>query len=83
MRNIARYVGQAELSPAIQGTARQARPMPPPAYPIALGEFRLEADQPLWFGESEELMDNDALWVGGSRNAVPLWQRGCLYELHH
>lgn len=35
-----------------------------PAF-IALGEFRPDADQPIWFSESKELMDNDELWVDG------------------
>lgn len=36
-----------------------------PAF-IALGEFRPGADQPIWFSESKELMDNDELWVDGT-----------------
>ena len=34
-----------------------------PAF-IALGEFRPEADQPLWFSESKQLMDNDGVPIG-------------------
>jgi len=33
---------------------------------IALGEFRPDADQPIWFSESKELMDNNELWVDGT-----------------
>ncbi len=35
-----------------------------PAF-IALGEFKPDADQPIWFSESKELMDNDEIWVDG------------------
>jgi hypothetical protein len=34
-----------------------------PAF-IALGEFREEADQPVWFSESRQLMDNDGVPLG-------------------
>jgi hypothetical protein len=34
-----------------------------PAF-IALGEFRPGADQPIWFSESKQLMDNDGVGVG-------------------
>ena len=34
-----------------------------PAY-IALGDFRPEAEQPVWFSESKELMDNDGVGIG-------------------
>ncbi len=34
-----------------------------PAF-IALGEYRESADQPIWFSESKELMDNDGAGVG-------------------
>ena len=39
-----------------------------PAF-IALGEFRLKADQPLWFSESKELMDNGDVGVDGDPNS--------------
>ena len=35
-----------------------------PAF-IALGEFRPDADQPLWFSESRQLMDTDGMAVNG------------------
>jgi hypothetical protein len=34
-----------------------------PAY-IAVGEFRSEADQPVWFSESRELMTHDGVGIG-------------------
>ncbi len=34
-----------------------------PAF-IALGEFRPEAEQPIWFSESKQLMDNDGVGIG-------------------
>ena len=34
-----------------------------PAY-LALGEFRPNAEQPVWFSDSEELMDNDNVGLG-------------------
>jgi len=34
-----------------------------PAF-IALGEFRPGADQPIWFSESKQLMDNDGVGIG-------------------
>ena len=34
-----------------------------PAY-IALGEFRPDADQPIWFSDSKQLMDNDNVRLG-------------------
>jgi hypothetical protein len=34
-----------------------------PAF-IALGEFRRGAEQPIWFSESKELMDNDGVGIG-------------------
>ncbi|MBT7303485.1 MAG: exo-alpha-sialidase [Victivallales bacterium] len=34
-----------------------------PAY-LALGEFRPDADQPLWFSDSKLLMDNDGVRIG-------------------
>ncbi|MFP4249808.1 MAG: exo-alpha-sialidase [Armatimonadota bacterium] len=34
-----------------------------PAF-IALGEFREGADQPVWFSESKQLMDNDGVGIG-------------------
>ncbi len=34
-----------------------------PAF-IALGEFRPDADQPVWFSESKQLMDNDGVGIG-------------------
>jgi hypothetical protein len=34
-----------------------------PAF-IALGEFRPGADQPIWFSESKELMDNGGVGIG-------------------
>jgi hypothetical protein len=34
-----------------------------PAF-IALGEFRPEAEQPIWFSASKELMDNDGRGIG-------------------
>lgn len=37
-----------------------------PAF-IALGEFRPEADQPIWFSESKQLMDNDGIGPDGVR----------------
>jgi hypothetical protein len=38
-----------------------------PAY-LALGEFRPKADQPVWFSESKEFMDNGDVGVDGSKN---------------
>jgi hypothetical protein len=37
-----------------------------PAF-IALGEFRPRAEQPLWFSESRQLMDNDGVGIGPLR----------------
>ena len=37
-----------------------------PAY-IAVGEFRPEAEQPVWFGESRELMTHDGVGIGPRR----------------
>ncbi|MFP4499392.1 MAG: sialidase family protein [Candidatus Hydrogenedentota bacterium] len=34
-----------------------------PAF-IALGEYRPDAEQPIWFSESKELMDNDGVGIG-------------------
>lgn len=34
-----------------------------PAF-IALGEFREDADQPIWFSASKQLMDNDGVGIG-------------------
>ena len=34
-----------------------------PAF-IALGEFRPNAEQPIWFSESKQLMDNDGVGIG-------------------
>ena len=34
-----------------------------PAF-IALGEFRPDAEQPIWFSESRQLMDNDGVGIG-------------------
>ena len=34
-----------------------------PAF-IALGEYRPDAEQPIWFGESKQLMDNDGERIG-------------------
>jgi hypothetical protein len=34
-----------------------------PAF-IALGEFRPDAEQPIWFSESKQLMDNDGVGIG-------------------
>ena len=34
-----------------------------PAF-IALGEFRPKAEQPIWFSESKQLMDNDGVMIG-------------------
>lgn len=34
-----------------------------PAF-IALGEYRPNAEQPIWFSESKELMDNDGVGIG-------------------
>ena len=34
-----------------------------PAY-LALGEFRPDADQPIWFSESKQFMDNDSVGIG-------------------
>jgi hypothetical protein len=34
-----------------------------PAF-IALGEFRPGTEQPIWFSESKELMDNDGIGIG-------------------
>lgn len=39
-----------------------------PAY-IALAEFRPKAEQPLWFSESKELMDNGDVGVDGDPNS--------------
>ncbi len=50
--------GDIESKP--ENTSRPRRP----AY-IALAEFRPHADQPLWFSESKELMDNDGIAVDG------------------
>lgn len=35
-----------------------------PAF-IALGEYRPDAEQPIWFSDSKQLMDSDGLWVDG------------------
>jgi hypothetical protein len=43
----------------LEETTRNRRP----AY-IAVGEFRPQADQPLWFSESKVLMDNDGVGLG-------------------
>lgn len=44
-----------------------------PAY-VAVGEFRPEAEQPLWFSESRVLMDNDNVGVGPRQyNAVGIY----------
>jgi hypothetical protein len=37
-----------------------------PAF-IALGEFRPGTDQPIWFSQSKQLMDNDGIGVSGRR----------------
>jgi hypothetical protein len=37
-----------------------------PAF-IALGEFRPGADQPIWFSESKQLMDNDGIGPSGQK----------------
>ncbi|HSW46966.1 MAG TPA: alpha-L-fucosidase [Phycisphaerae bacterium] len=37
-----------------------------PAF-IALGEFRPNADQPIWFSESRQLMDNDGVGPDGTK----------------
>ncbi len=37
-----------------------------PAF-IALGEFRPDADQPIWFSESKQLMDTDGYGVNGEK----------------
>ena len=34
-----------------------------PAF-IALGEYRADAEQPIWFSESKQLMDNDGVGIG-------------------
>ena len=34
-----------------------------PAY-LAVGEFRPDADQPIWFSESKQFMDNDGVGIG-------------------
>lgn len=44
---------------AREETGRNRRP----AF-IALGEYRKGADQPIWFSESRQLMDNDGVGVG-------------------
>jgi hypothetical protein len=38
-----------------------------PAY-LALGEFRPKAEQPVWFSDSKEFMDNGDVGVDGSKN---------------
>jgi hypothetical protein len=50
--------GDIEVKP--EHTALPRRP----AF-IALGEFRPDADQPLWFSESKQLMDNDGIGEDG------------------
>ena len=50
--------GDIESKP--EGTHRPRRP----AF-IALAEFRPNADQPIWFSESKQLMDNDGIAVDG------------------
>ena len=42
-----------------EDTSRNRRP----AF-IALGEFRPSGDQPVWFSESKQLMDNDGVGIG-------------------
>lgn len=39
---------------------------------VALGEFRPNADQPIWFSESRLLMDNDGVSVGGPYQRIDL-----------
>jgi len=45
--------------------ARQTSGPRRPAF-IALGAYQAKADQPIWFCDSKELMDNDELWVDGT-----------------
>jgi hypothetical protein len=40
-----------------------------PAF-VALGEFRPEADQPLWFSESKVILDNKSLKPDGSYSTI-------------
>jgi hypothetical protein len=52
--------GDVEKKP--ESTAGPRRP----AF-VALGEFRPGADQPIWFSESKQLMDNDGIGPDGMR----------------
>jgi len=52
--------GDAKTKP--ESTSEPRRP----AF-IALGEFRPNADQPIWFSESKQFMDNDGIGPDGTR----------------
>lgn len=51
---------RGDITTRPEGTALPRRP----AF-IALGEFRPHADQPIWFSESKQLMDNDGIAPDG------------------